>query len=60
MIKDMRLQYSLPLMSRSLDVSVSGYYAWLDRPPSKRAQEEARLEVEIRAAHKRDTADMWS
>ena len=34
-------------------MSVSGYYAWLDRPPSKRAQEEARLEVEIRAAHKR-------
>lgn len=40
-------------MSRVLEVSVSGYYAWRERPPSKRAQEEARLEVEIRAAHKR-------
>jgi transposase InsO family protein len=40
-------------MSRVLSVSPSGYYAWLDRPPSKRAQEETRLEIEIRAAHKR-------
>ncbi|MBA2660396.1 MAG: IS3 family transposase, partial [Nitrosospira sp.] len=35
------------------DVSPSGYYAWLGRPPSKRAREEARLEVEIHAAHQR-------
>jgi len=34
-------------------VSASGYYAWLDRPPSKWAREEARLEVEIKAVHKR-------
>jgi transposase InsO family protein len=40
-------------MSSVLEVSTSGYYAWLQRPPSKRAQEEARLEVEIKAAHKR-------
>jgi transposase InsO family protein len=40
-------------MSRVLEVSASGYYAWLERPPSRRFQEEARLEVEIRAAHKR-------
>jgi transposase InsO family protein len=40
-------------MSRVLEVSASGYYAWCERQPSKRAQEEARLEVEIRAAHKR-------
>ena len=36
-----------------LNLSSSGYYAWLNRKPSKRAQEEGRLEVEIRAAHKR-------
>jgi transposase InsO family protein len=53
MIKEMRLQYSVPLMSRALDVSASGYYAWLERPLSKRAQEDVRLEVEIKAAHKR-------
>lgn len=53
MMKEMRLQCPVPLMSRVLDVSASGYYAWLERPQSKRAQEEARLEVEIKAAHKR-------
>jgi putative transposase len=52
-MKAMRLQYSVPSMSRVLGVSASGYYEWLDRPLSKRAQEEMRLEVEIKAAHKR-------
>jgi putative transposase len=32
---------------------MSGYYAWLNRSPSKRVQENARLELEIRAAHQR-------
>jgi len=36
-----------------LNVSVSGYYAWSDRPLSKRARDEIRLELEIKAAHKR-------
>lgn len=40
-------------MSRVFDVSASGYYAWTLRPPSKRSQEDARLEVEIKAAHTR-------
>ncbi len=52
-MKAMRLKYPVPFMSRVLDVSASGYYPWLERPLSKRAQEEMRLEVEIRAAHKR-------
>jgi len=52
-MRAMRLQYPVPIMSRVLEVSASGYYAWLERPPSRRFQEEARLEVEIRAAHKR-------
>ncbi len=52
-MRQMRLYYPIPLLSRMLKVSCSGYYGWLDRPPSERAQEEMRLEVEIKAAHKR-------
>ena len=52
-MKELRLKYPLPLMRRIMRVSASGYYAWLDRPLSKRAREEMRLEVEIKAAHKR-------
>jgi len=49
----MRLQYPVPLMSSVLEVTRSGYYAWLRRSPSKHTQEDARLKLEIRAAHKR-------
>ena len=52
-MKEMRLRYSIPQMCRVLGVSPSGYYRWLSRKPSKRAQEEGRLEVEIKAAHQR-------
>jgi transposase InsO family protein len=40
-------------MCRFLKVSPSGYYKWLDASISRRAWEEARLEIEIRAAHER-------
>jgi len=53
MMKEMRLHYSVAAMSCVLGVSPSGYHAWEGRPLSKRAQEEVRLEVEIKAAHKR-------
>jgi len=55
-VKEMRLRYSIPQMCRVLGVSPSGYYRWLKRKPSKRAQEEGRLEVEIKAAHQRTRA----
>ena len=53
MMKELRLDYPTSALSRMLVVSASGYYAWMDRGPSKRAREEGRLELEIKAAHKR-------
>jgi putative transposase len=52
-MKEMRLRYCIPPICRVLGVSSSGYYRWLKGKPSKRAQEEGRLEVDIKAAHKR-------
>jgi putative transposase len=52
-MKILRLKWPLSLLCRVLEVSRSGYYAWLTRPPSRHAREEGRLEVEIKAAHTR-------
>ncbi len=49
----MRPTYPLPLLSRVFAVSLSGYHAWRTRPPSHRKREDARLAVEIKAAHRR-------
>ena len=38
-------------MCRLLDVSASGYYAWLERAPSARAVSDAELLEKIRAIH---------
>jgi len=46
--------YPLLVLCRVLGVSRSDYYAWLNRTPSKNAVQEMRLEVEIKAAHKRN------
>jgi putative transposase len=53
MIEKMRLEYSAPMLCDALEVSESGYYDKRRRPMSKRAKEEAVLEVEILASHKR-------
>jgi putative transposase len=53
MIDRMRLLFSVSLLCRVFGVSPSGYHAWHRRPPSRRLREDARLEVEIRAAHRR-------
>ena len=54
MIKDLRYEYPVPLLCQSLEVSPSGYNSWLKRPDSPRQQEEARLAIEIKAAHTRN------
>jgi len=53
MMQKLRLDFPVPLMCRVLDVTASGYYAWINRPPSQRQRDNERLAVEIRAAHKR-------
>ena len=53
MMKTLRLKYAVPLMSRMLDVAISGYYAWRERPLSQHDREELRLELEIKAADRR-------
>ena len=53
MIQELRLKYQIQPLCRAMNVSASGYYAWASRPPCRRSQEEARLELEIRAAHRR-------
>jgi transposase InsO family protein len=44
-------EFPLELICEVLDVSRSGYYAWLRRPPSPRAQRSRELSAKIRAAH---------
>ncbi len=53
MIKELRLDYPLAVLCRVLDVSPSGYHAWLVRQPSKRTQARERLRVAAQAAHQR-------
>ena len=40
-------QYPVTLLCQALDVSVSGYYAWRDRPMSRHCREDAQLAAEI-------------
>lgn len=54
MIKELRSEHPVPLLCRTLEVSPSGYYDWVKRPDSPRQKEEARLVIEIKAAHTRN------
>jgi putative transposase len=48
--------FPIAAMCRVLEVSTSGYYAWLVREPSARAQEDAVLSAEVRAIHNESRA----
>jgi putative transposase len=50
-MKQWQLDTPVQRMARALEVSRSGFYAWLSRPPTKRAREDERLKVAVRAAH---------
>jgi putative transposase len=52
-MQELRLIYPILVLKRLLNVSASSFYDWVDRPLSKRAREEIRLELEIKAAHQR-------
>jgi len=45
--------FPVSAMCRVLEVSTSGYYAWLKREPSRRAREDAALTERIREVHSR-------
>lgn len=48
-----KASYPVSMLCKVLKVSRSGYYAWRDRPPSKRATENAALAERIREIHHR-------
>ncbi len=51
MIQCCREAFPIRMMCRCLRVSVSGYYDWVDRKPSARAQDNLRLLERIRELH---------
>src|SRR5206468_3456543 len=51
-MKTVRLEFPVTMLCKALDVSRSGFYDWLHAKPSARAQEDARLKVLIKAAHR--------
>jgi putative transposase len=51
MIQRCRTAFPIRMLCRCLRVSPSGYYGWATRPPSGRAQENARLLVRIHQLH---------
>ena len=44
-------RHAVSALCRSVGVSVSGYYAWCERPESERTRENRRLVAEIREIH---------
>ena len=51
MIERCRNENPVAMMCRCLEVSTSGFYAWTERTPGPRAQDNARLLVRIREMH---------
>ena len=50
-MSDHQARYPIVIMCKLLGVSSSGYYAWVKRRPSRRAEMDETMIAEIRAAH---------
>jgi transposase InsO family protein len=48
-----KAHHPITKLCRLLEVSRAGFYAWCERPPSRRSVEDARLAILIREAHER-------
>ena len=48
-----RQQWPVRRMCKVLEVSQSGFYAWLKRTPSRRTTEDTRLGIQIQTVHAR-------
>jgi len=51
-IRDHRERFDVTVMCVVMLVTTSGFYAWLERPPSARAKRSAELTEEIRVVHR--------
>jgi putative transposase len=50
-IREHRDSFPVAILCDSLEVSASGYYAWLDRPPSPRAQRHIQIQQAVQQVH---------
>jgi putative transposase len=55
-VSEHRAVHAVATMCRVLEVSASGYYAWQSRSPSRRSREDAVLQADIEAIHRRSRA----
>ena len=50
-IREHRDSFPVAVLCEALEVSASGYYAWLDRPPSPRAQRHDQIQAAVQQLH---------
>ena len=50
-IREHRDSFPVAMLCEALEVSASGYYTWLDRPPSPRAERHAQIQAAVQQVH---------